>query len=678
MAFNRFVILCVALALTASLAAAGSVHRTKGPKAGAPKMITGEETHTQSPLRGGGYPTAYSSGPGDSIGFTTYDYATNGSPNRNLISYGTTIALIRMGATTFDGVGTANRGSWRKCSFTGGNTWPGAMTKVEAIRTGWSNIYDLGGREGVVSHTGLTFNADASLCMNSWTSTTSGGAGQLWPRVTTTNGDDIHVVYGNANPPTAILYARSLDGGTTFDMLDVPIATAGNYVPDADAYDMTSDGTNIAVAFAGLFGNVLLVESADNGATWSETVVYDTDETGFTEENVPDGSCSVLYDNDGDAHVVWGTYYASGEGPDSLFYSTQVGIQHWSAASGVQQIGLPPDSLITFSLWRDGGVASSPDLAVDDDNNLFCVYSSFINEVDGAGNAYEHIVGVGSDDNGVTWSEAVDLTPGSGFDATFPSIADRVDFAGNVNMVYNCDPLGGNFIQGAHAQIGVAVMYLNIAKGDFFPICPDVTNVIARCISGGVVQARVVLSGSTIHSGKIIEFTVDEDAYTATIGDNGTSSRASITATAGLGTHTITLTDPAGCWAPLVRTCTTLDDAANAEWEADEAMWAAESQQGVQEITPAETKLLGNYPNPFNPSTTIRYALSVDSDVSVKVFNMLGQEVATLFDGFQKAGEQSVVWHGTNNAGHSVASGLYFYKLQVGNKVLTEKMLFMK
>jgi len=57
---------------------------------------------------------------------------------------------------------------------------------------------------------------------------------------------------------------------------------------------------------------------------------------------------------------------------------------------------------------------------------------------------------------------------------------------------------------------------------------------------------------------------------------------------------------------------------------------------------------------------------------------MLGQEVATLVDGFQEAGEQSVVWNGTNNFGQAVASGLYIYRLQAGSTVMSQKMLFAK
>ena len=147
---------------------------------------------------------------------------------------------------------------------------------------------------------------------------------------------------------------------------------------------------------------------------------------------------------------------------------------------------------------------------------------------------------------------------------------------------------------------------------------------------------------------------------------------------AGMGAHTVTLESPGGCYSPVNFNCQ-VDAPPDPEWD---ALWAEyeylEAEAALREAVPAETKIIGNYPNPFNPSTTIRYALGVDSPVSVRVYNMLGQEVATLVDGFQKAGEQSVVWHGVNNFGQSVASGLYIYRLQAGNTVMTQKMLFTK
>jgi len=113
------------------------------------------------------------------------------------------------------------------------------------------------------------------------------------------------------------------------------------------------------------------------------------------------------------------------------------------------------------------------------------------------------------------------------------------------------------------------------------------------------------------------------------------------------------------------------------EWDALWAEYDALESTALKTL-PTETRIVGNYPNPFNPSTTIRYTLSNDGSVSIRVYNMLGQEVATLVDAFQKAGEQSVSWHGLNNFGQSVASGLYIYRLQTGNTIMSQKMLFAK
>lgn len=83
--------------------------------------------------------------------------------------------------------------------------------------------------------------------------------------------------------------------------------------------------------------------------------------------------------------------------------------------------------------------------------------------------------------------------------------------------------------------------------------------------------------------------------------------------------------------------------------------------------------LAQNYPNPFNPSTTISYSIPNSSKVLLKVFNSLGQEVATLVDRNQPIGIHSISWDAS-----SVSSGVYFYQLIVGSNVLTKKMILIK
>lgn len=97
------------------------------------------------------------------------------------------------------------------------------------------------------------------------------------------------------------------------------------------------------------------------------------------------------------------------------------------------------------------------------------------------------------------------------------------------------------------------------------------------------------------------------------------------------------------------------------------------------EVSPAyKTELLTNYPNPFNPSTTLRYSLKEATSVELSIFNAKGQLVRKLVSGMQNAGKYQVVWNGKDELGSSVASGVYFYRLQAGEKRFTRKMLLMQ
>jgi hypothetical protein len=95
-------------------------------------------------------------------------------------------------------------------------------------------------------------------------------------------------------------------------------------------------------------------------------------------------------------------------------------------------------------------------------------------------------------------------------------------------------------------------------------------------------------------------------------------------------------------------------------------------------LLPQEFALNQNYPNPFNARTEIRYALPVDSDVKLEVYNILGQKVATLVDGEKEAGYHLFIWDGTSTSGEVVASGMYLYKLVTDEKTFVRKMLMLK
>jgi hypothetical protein len=88
---------------------------------------------------------------------------------------------------------------------------------------------------------------------------------------------------------------------------------------------------------------------------------------------------------------------------------------------------------------------------------------------------------------------------------------------------------------------------------------------------------------------------------------------------------------------------------------------------------PTAYALHQNYPNPFNPSTEISYAIPAETQVTLKVYNLLGQEMATLVDDTKSAGKHTVSWNATGNA-----SGMYFYRLETKDFSATKKMVYMK
>ena len=93
---------------------------------------------------------------------------------------------------------------------------------------------------------------------------------------------------------------------------------------------------------------------------------------------------------------------------------------------------------------------------------------------------------------------------------------------------------------------------------------------------------------------------------------------------------------------------------------------------------PSEFALGQNYPNPFNPITRMDYLLPRRSDVSIRVYNMLGQEIITLLRQEQPYGKYSVSWNGLDKSGKQVASGVYFTELRAGSIRKTRKMLLLK
>jgi len=93
---------------------------------------------------------------------------------------------------------------------------------------------------------------------------------------------------------------------------------------------------------------------------------------------------------------------------------------------------------------------------------------------------------------------------------------------------------------------------------------------------------------------------------------------------------------------------------------------------------PEDFKLLGNYPNPFNSSTAIKFGLPEQARVKIEIYDTLGRLVRTLTDETLSAGYHRVVWNGRNDSAEQVSSGAYLVRLQTGARILDKRMIMLK
>jgi len=206
--------------------------------------------------------------------------------------------------------------------------------------------------------------------------------------------------------------------------------------------------------------------------------------------------------------------------------------------------------------------------------------------------------------------------------------------------------------------------------------CEDIVFFNARCNGSGTAQAMVKLTGD--YGGQMVTFELDGTPHDVTLMTNGVKSIGRLNVGgAGVGAHTIELVEPAGCYGPVGVNCQ-VDTPPDPEWIAVLQEYEAMEQEARADMRTSTFDVMGNYPNPFNPTTTISYALNTEGFVTLRIYNTLGEEVATLVNEYQTAGYKSVTWNGRNGAGAQVASGIYMYRLTAGGQTRSDKMMFMK
>jgi hypothetical protein len=121
---------------------------------------------------------------------------------------------------------------------------------------------------------------------------------------------------------------------------------------------------------------------------------------------------------------------------------------------------------------------------------------------------------------------------------------------------------------------------------------------------------------------------------------------------------------------------------ASCEFGLDDIYWEGGGTVSVIESkfseTPIKYSLNNNYPNPFNPLTTIRYDLPEDGFVNITIYDVMGKPVKHLVNSQQNSGFKSIQWDATNDTGRPVSAGLYLYTIQSGDFKQTKKMALLK
>ncbi len=429
------------------------------------------------------------------IGTTTYDLQSNAAVQNRLVMTANGMSAMW---TYSDENSTAASDRGTGYNFYDGSSWGSFPTaRIEGLRVGWpSTGVTGGGREFSISHPGFT-NINMTFRDGQGSGTwqdalipTNVPPGLLWPRATTGGADNnsIHMIAVStpvANTGAlyngmdgALLYYRSTDQGDSWDIIDMQIAgtdSADFLGFDGDTYSIAANGDKIAIGVYNDFADTFVLISEDNGDTWTKTLMVDfpvdnyvvdtgidIDMDGIADTlSNSDGSGTVLVDYNGNVHTFYGNmrYLDAdlGDGNFSFFPFTS-GIWYWneSMSEPTQIVGeidtdgdpdvLGYDDLGAYFVSVTGFVNSSVDLA----GNIHLAFSSLREDVSNGLQNFRHVYLMSSSDNGVSWTEPVDVTPELDGDevieCVFPTMAPLID--DRIQLIYQRDFEPGLAVRG--------------------------------------------------------------------------------------------------------------------------------------------------------------------------------------------------------------------------------------
>ena len=453
------------------------------------------------------------------IGNTFYDLQSNTSaPANRFYRYadGTMAAVWTRGVNTG---GYPDRGTGYNY-FNGADWGPAPTARIETQRTGWPTYAPQGNGELVVAHhnsAGLVVSRRDTRGTGPWSEYILAGPPTAvdisWPRMVSSGVDhsNIHMISMTYSAyeglDLAMLYYRSTDGGQTWDIQHqiLPGMTSDEYVGfSGDSYSWAeSKGDTIAFIVCDNWTDMFIMKSPDNGENWEKIMIWEHPYPMWNNQPTdtiycPDGAAHLAFDKDGMLHVVFGVNRAMMEegAAGSSWFPFVDGVAYWNESMPAWLSGdvdaLDPDVLFESGhligwmqdLNNNGQIdlvgtsidnigkyyvspSSMPQITVDENNQVFVVYSGLTEGFDNGAQQYRHLWARTSPDGGTTWGDFTDLTGDilHMFDeCVFPTIANRT--SDQIHLIYQADNEPGLAIRGDEDTPANNLFYqLSVDKG---------------------------------------------------------------------------------------------------------------------------------------------------------------------------------------------------------------------
>ncbi|MFQ5869889.1 MAG: T9SS type A sorting domain-containing protein, partial [Candidatus Zixiibacteriota bacterium] len=394
-----------------------------------------------------------------------------------------------------------------------------------------------------------------------------------------------------------------------------------------------------------------------------------------------------IYDYNDDLHLLWNTPYYDEIG--GFISVAECLLWHWSEATGI--------TFVADGWWfsRPGAwnrSISKMSLGVDEDNRLFALWTQFTeDDTSAAGWSNGELYMNYSVDGGATWSEPENITnsptpgclPGECDSDHWPTLNEVVD--DSLYITYINDKDAGGIPQGEGVDTENPVMYLAVPK-PVAQVSMTCTTYPVFCRGSEFLFRLVVRNEGSSHVSGTLAFSAysehdcDPGNLLISIPRQKTFAPGTtvnyyafrIPNQIGPGPYSASVSGTLGgsdlycCMNTNIIRCSPWKFDGNAEWR------LVEVDRPEFEL-PTVTTLHQNYPNPFNAETNISYSLAEAGNVSLKVYDISGRLVVTVFEGYQEAGGHTVAWDASG-----VSSGIYFYKLETSDFAEVKKMNLLK